>query len=288
MAEQTNESTPDQPLVYSVVGKLFGGGVPAPLPASVKPAAPERQPVTLRSPARGIAERATVPAEVEEERAFFAKVASMKYVFGKPKPDDTPAPVTATGGAMNTAEPTLLSKLTASAPTLQPPPFLSKRSDVQPKAAESTSPEHATKPRSSSLIERMLDGEKARAAHRMKVATGEAASQEQQPPDEKWGWFGNANTAPSEEAATTDGTRAANLAQAREADQAPESFMKFTRIVMGGGDSYVTGPAPVKTKQNQVELNTKVSMEAPEKKYWNCLPEATKRWGCPAFTGGSW
>ena len=57
---------------------------------------------------------------------------------------------------------------------------------------------------------------------------------------------------------------------------------------MGGGDGNVTGPAPAKTKPKQVELKTKVSVEAPEKKFWNCLPEPTKRWECPAFTGGSW
>ena len=116
----------------------------------------------MRASSKGIAERATVPAaEEEEDRAFLAKVASMKYAFGKPKPDDASAPVVANAvGATSAAEPTLLSKLAASAPKLQPPPFLSKRSDTQPKPA---APEYATKPRASSLIERMLDGEMARA-----------------------------------------------------------------------------------------------------------------------------
>ena len=49
----------------------------------------------------------------------------------------------------------------------------------------------------------------------MKVAAGEVAPPEQ-PPDEKWRWFGSSSAAPSEEAART----AANLAQAREADEA--------------------------------------------------------------------
>ena len=114
----------------------------------------------MRASSKGIAERATVPAaEEEEDRAFLAKVASMKYAFGKP--DDASAPVVANAvGATSAAEPTLLSKLAASAPKLQPPPFLSKRRDTQPKPA---APEYATKPRASSLIERMLDGEMARA-----------------------------------------------------------------------------------------------------------------------------
>jgi hypothetical protein len=164
MVDQTNESTQDQPMAYSVVGKLFGGGgALAPrLPSSdERPAAP---PLNLRASSKGITERATV--EEEEDRAFIAKVANMKYVFGKPKLDAAPAPVVTTAyvGATEAAEPTLLSKLAASAPKLQPPPFLSKRSDAQPKATEAAAaPEHATRPRSSSLIERMLDGERARA-----------------------------------------------------------------------------------------------------------------------------
>ena len=123
--------------------------------------------MNLRASSKGIGERATVPAaEEEEDRAFLAKVASMKYAFGKPKPNDASAPVvTNAGGATSAAEPTLLSKLAASAPKLQPPPFLSKRSDAQPKAAV---PEYATKPRSSSLIERMLDSEMARASPKPK------------------------------------------------------------------------------------------------------------------------
>ena len=151
-------------MAYSVMGKLFGGGgALAPLPPSSdeRPAAP---PLNLRASSKGITERAIV--EEEEDRAFIAKVANMKYVFGKPKLDSASAPVvpTASVGATEAAEPTLLSKLAASAPKLQPPPFLSKRSDVQPKATEAAAaPEHATRPRSSSLVERMLDGERARA-----------------------------------------------------------------------------------------------------------------------------
>ena len=186
MVDQTNESTPEQPPGYSVMGNLFGGGgAPAPLPLSSerrrrtqqggtpreRAAVPER-PVDLRASSKGIAERATVPAaEEEEDRAFLAKVASMKYAFfGKPKPDDASAPVVTNAvGATRAAEPTLLSKLAASAPKLQPPPFLSKRSDAQPKAAgAAAAPEYATEPRSSSLIERMLDSEMARASPKPK------------------------------------------------------------------------------------------------------------------------
>ena len=52
----------------------------------------------------------------------------------------------------------------------------------------------------------------------------------------------------------------------------------------------VTGPAPAKTKHQQVELNTKVlltkvSVEARDRKLWRCLPVQTQRWECPAFTG---
>ena len=185
MVDESNESTPDQPFVHSIVGNLFGGGgAPAPLPLSSerrrrthqggapkeRAAAPER-PVNLRASSKGIGERATVPAaEEEEDRAFLAKVASMKYAFGKPKPNDASAPVVTNAvGATSAAEPTLLSKLAASAPKLQPPPFLSKRSDAQPNAAgAAAAPEYATKPRSSSLIERMLDSEMARASPKPK------------------------------------------------------------------------------------------------------------------------
>merc|ERR1719272_620426 len=160
MVDESNESTPDQPCVHSIVGNLFGGGgAPAPLPLSFerrrrthqggapkeRAAAPEK-PVNLRASSKGIGERATVPAaEEEEDRAFLAKVASMKYAFGKPKPDDASAPVVTNAvGATSVAEPTLVSKLAASAPKLQPPPFLSKRSDAQPKAAgAAAAPEYA-------------------------------------------------------------------------------------------------------------------------------------------------
>jgi len=57
---------------------------------------------------------------------------------------------------------------------------------------------------------------------------------------------------------------------------------------MGASDRDVTGPAPAKTKHQQVELNTRVSVEARDSKFWRCLPAPTQRWECPAFTGGSW
>jgi hypothetical protein len=57
---------------------------------------------------------------------------------------------------------------------------------------------------------------------------------------------------------------------------------------MGASDRDVTGPAPAMTKHQQVELNTKVSVEARDRKFWRCLPAPTQRWECPAFTGGSW